>query len=68
MYPDYEYMLTNATGLEEILFSSNKLRNIAKFCNIPYSSIRTYASKKSVFYFENKLVRIETIDMNKNYF
>jgi hypothetical protein len=67
MKKDIEYMLTKATGLEEVVFSSDRLKDISKFCKISYNSIRTYVSKGKTFYFEGKPVRIERIDMNADY-
>jgi len=64
---DIEYMLTSTSGLESVLFSSNKLMDVGKFCHLKYSSIKTYSSKGCSFLFEGKPVRIEKIDMNANY-
>jgi len=67
MKRDMEYMLTKATGTEDVLFSANTLKAVAKFCKIPYNSAKSYSCKGSTFYFENRLVRIEPIDMNAVY-
>jgi hypothetical protein len=64
---DVEYMLTEVGGLECVLYFSNKLKDIAKFTKREYRDIKSYSSRKSIFLFEGKQVRIEKIDMGKDY-
>lgn len=67
MYKDYEYLLVDTEGTEDIIFSAKTLKSVAKFCKKNYSEIRAAHSKQYVFKFENRKVKIVSIDMNANY-
>jgi spore coat polysaccharide biosynthesis protein SpsF (cytidylyltransferase family) len=64
---DYEYLLVNTTGLEEVIFSSNSLKKIAKFCGMNYKTLTCAITRDSCFKFENKWVKVEKIDINADY-
>lgn len=64
---DFEYMLVNTVGLEEVIFSSNSLKKVAEFCNMKYQTLRCASSRNKPFNFEGKTVKIEKIDINGDY-
>ena len=64
---DVEYLLVNTEGLEEVIFSASKLKEIAKFCHKDYGEIRSLRSRGNIFKFENNKVQIISVDLNADY-
>jgi hypothetical protein len=64
---DYEYMLVRDDGLEEVVFSSNRLRDVADFCGLPSSSVSTIKNKQKPFKFEGRKMRIISVDLKADY-
>jgi len=65
--PDYEYMLVQTNGLEEIVFSSDRLQEVANFCKMNYDTIKRNKSLNRTFEFEGKTVKIIAIDLDADY-
>ena len=64
---DLEYLLVDTEGIEEIIFSANTIKEIAKFCKREDSDIRRCYSQKKIFKFENKKVEVISVDLNADY-
>ena len=67
MRRDLEYLLVDTEGTEEIIFSAKTIKEIAKFCKKEYSNVRRYYNQESIFKFENKKVRVVSVDLNADY-
>lgn len=67
MRADYEYLLVDTEDVEEVIYSCNTLKGIAKFCDKDYSEIRKNHTEQNTFRFEGKRVKIVSVDMNKDY-
>ena len=67
MKKDIEYLLVSTENTEDVIFSSNKLKDIADFCRVKYDYVRFCRSKDITFMFEGIRVRIEEIDLNAEY-
>ena len=64
---DYEYMLVREDGLEEVIFSSDRLKEVAVFCNIPYDTSKKNKCLNRVFNFEGRPVKIIAVDLKADY-
>jgi hypothetical protein len=64
---DIEYMVTQVGGDEGVVYSSDVLKEVAKFLRMTYEKIKYYSCTKKPFKFENRYVQIEKIDMNADY-
>jgi len=67
MRRDLEYLLVDTEGTEEIIFFAKTIKEIAKFCKKEYSNVRRYYNQESIFKFENKKVRVVSVDLNADY-
>ncbi len=67
MKKDIEYMVTEVGGLESVIYSSDSLKEVAKFLKMNYNIVKRHNCLKIPFRFDGGLVVMEKIDMNADY-